>query len=188
MSFRKNENILVYPFRKPSLQMPTPQIRRTYLNWGLFQAPSVSVNANLKSLTYVDFSLPDISIIYKETHESKKAGSQGILWLPLRDHFHPACYCWLLKNTVSFQGRYLCHYGISPAPSREPGIKEAFTKYLQKKNGNETPTLPSWEECITHGTSTLFRVASPSPSWLVLNQAGFCWFELVLLTCLFSPL
>lgn len=203
--------------------MPTPQILRTYLNWGWFQAPAVPVSANLKSLKYVHSSLPNISIIYKETHESKKAGAHGILWLPLRDHFHTACHCWLLENTVSlvtmvypqrpaenpaWRKRSRSIYrrrmemreadstnstvegsGRGQVAGQTPAAAEKVRRCsaLRTRGSPRARTLPSWEECMTHGTSTLFTVASPSPSWLVLSQVSFWWFELVLVDLPFFP-
>lgn len=58
---------------------------------------------------------------------------------------------------------------------------------LRTRGSPRARTLPSWEECMTHGTSTLFTVASPSPSWLVLSQVSFWWFELVLVDLPFFP-
>lgn len=151
LSFRKDEDTLVYPFclaspfRKPSSQVYTPHSQSD--SWRIFKLGVISGSS---STSRCKPKVPQIcgfpfakysNHLQRNTQQCEGRFPQYPL-LPL-DHFS------LLHVTADFSRRRSassgafsrCHDAISPVSSGEPGTKKRFRKYLQKeewKGGRET--------------------------------------------------
>lgn len=130
LSFQKDQDHPCPPF------LPGQRLQSAFLNERIPQTPGVHI---YMYIWYIflwisqgkpkgpHFSLPNIPVIYKETWDTKKAYP-----LPFLDHFSHCMLLLMSQEDQQLPGDSQSHYAISPVPSREPGIKEKFRKYLQK--------------------------------------------------------